>query len=213
MFRDRTQVGKLLGERIRLLKIPNPIVLAIPRGGLPVAKEISLALEAPLDVIITRKIGAPSEPEYAVGAVSQEGEMIIDKEAVRSLAISEQYLKQECAKQSHEIKERMRKYRGDRPYPKLGGRTVIIVDDGIATGSTVLAAIKSVKMKKPLGIILATGVAPSDTVGKLSREVDRVVCLDTPEPFYAIGQFYEHFEQVEDEEAKGILNELYAKFS
>jgi len=213
MFRDRTQVGKMLGERIRQLKITNPVVLAIPRGGLPVAKEIALALKAPLDVVITRKIGAPGEPEYAVGAVTQEGEMILDKEVVRSLGISEQYLKQESARQTQEIKERMRKYRGDKPSTQLGGRTVIIVDDGIATGSTMLAAIKSVKMKKPSSIVLAVGVAPPDTIMKLSKEVDRVICLDTPEPFYAIGEFYEHFEQVEDEDAKRILNEVNAKFA
>jgi putative phosphoribosyl transferase len=208
MFRDRTQVGKLLGERIRKMKLTNPIVLAIPRGGLPVAKEIALAVKAPLDVVITRKIGAPGEPEYAVGAVTQEGEMIIDEQAVRSLVISDNYLRQESARQAGEIKERMRKYRGDRPSPELAGRTVIIVDDGVATGSTMLAAIRSVKMKRPSSIILAVGVAPPDTVMKLSKEVDKVVCLDTPEPFYAIGEFYEQFEQVDDEESRRILNEV-----
>jgi putative phosphoribosyl transferase len=208
MFHDRTQVGKLLAEEIRKLKIVSPIVLAIPRGGLPVAREIALALKAPLDLVITRKIGAPGEPEFAIGAVTQDGEVIVDREVVKSLGISEAYLKQESARKVHEIKERMQKYRGERPYPNLAGKTVIIVDDGVATGNTVLAAIESVKKKKPAGIILAIGVAPPETATKLSKVVDRVICLDTPEPFYAIGEFYENFEQVEDEEAKKILSEV-----
>jgi putative phosphoribosyl transferase len=208
MFHDRTEVGKLLAAKIRKLDMISPTVLAIPRGGLPVAKEIALALKAPLDLVITRKIGAPGEPEFAIGAVTQEGEVIVDKDVLRSLGISDAYVKDESVRQVKEIKERMRKYRGDRPYPSLAGKTAIIVDDGVATGNTVLAAIESVKRKKPAGIILAIGVAPPETVSKLSKVVDKVVCLDTPEPFYAIGEFYEHFEQVEDEEAKRILSEV-----
>lgn len=209
MFRDRTEVGRLLGEELLKLKIKNPIVLAIPRGGLPVAKEIALTLKAPLDIIITRKIGAPGQPEFAIGAVTQEGEMIVDREVTRSLGVSEKYLKEESATQVEEIRQRMNKYRAkDLSFPQLEGKTVIMVDDGIATGNTMLAAIKSAKLKNPSEIILAIGVAPPDTVRKLSKEVERVVCLDTPEPFYAIGEFYQNFDQVEDEEARNIMIEV-----
>ena len=209
MFRDRTEVGKLLGEQLDKLKINNPVVLAIPRGGLPVAREIALALMAPLDIIITRKIGAPGQPEFAIGAVTQEGEMIVDRQVTRSLNVSEQYLKEESTRQTDEIKQRMHKYRSKNlPFPNLEGKAVIVVDDGIATGNTMLAAIRSVKLKKPSEIILAIGVAPPDTVKKLSKEVNRIICLDTPEPFYAIGEFYENFEQVEDVEARSIMEEV-----
>ena len=209
MFRDRTEVGKLLGDELLKRKIKNPVVLAIPRGGLPVAKEIALALKAPLDIVITRKIGAPGEPEFAIGAVTQEGEMIVDRQVTRTLGVSEQYLREESARQIEEIKQRMHKYREkDLQFPQLEGKAVVIVDDGIATGNTMLAAIKSVKLKKPSEIILAIGVAPPDTVRKLSKEADQVVCLGTPEPFYAIGEFYENFEQVEDEEARSIMVEV-----
>ena len=206
MFHDRTQVGKLLGARLLKMKIKNPVVLAIPRGGVPVAREVALALDAPLDLVITRKIGAPGNPEFAIGAVNQEGEMIVDEATVQGYGISAKYLKEESARQAHEIKERMRKYRGERTYPDLAGKSVIIVDDGIATGNTCLAAIQSVRKKNPLEVIVASGVAPPDTVERLSRFADRVVCLDTPEPFYAIGEFFEHFEQVEDEEVRSMLS-------
>jgi putative phosphoribosyl transferase len=209
MFRDRIQVGKLLAEQIEgLEKIDRPIVLAIPRGGVPVAREIALVLRAPLDLVITRKIGAPGEPEFAVGAVTQDGEMIVDKETVRMLGISERYLQEEKARQTQEIHERMRKYRGNRPYPDLARKTVVIVDDGIATGNTMIAAIKSLRKQKPASIIVAVGVAPRETVEKLLQVADRVICLDTPEPFYAIGQFYEKFEQVGDEEVTRMLAEV-----
>lgn len=208
IFRDRTQVGKLLGERIQKLKLKNPIVLAIPRGGVPVAKEIALAIRAPLDLVITRKIGYPGEPEFAIGAVTQEGDLVVDENTLKSMGVGQEYLKQEASRQTKEIKERMHKYRGERPFPNLAGRDVIIVDDGVATGNTVIAAIESVKKKRPESTILAVGVAPPETVRKLSEKVDDMVCLETPEPFFAIGEFYENFEQVEDDEVKQILKEV-----
>ena len=208
MFRDRTEVGKLLAERFLKIKLENPIVLAIPRGGVPVAKEIALALGAKLDLVITRKIGFPGQPEFAIGAVTQDGELIVDENIVKEYGINKEYLKQESVTQKKEIADRMRKYRGERPYPDLAGKTAIIVDDGIATGNTMLAAIESVRRKKPAKIIVAIGVAPAETVRRLSSVADQVVCLDTPEPFYAIGEFYEKFEQVGDEEVKNALKEL-----
>lgn len=182
------------------------IVLAIPRGGVPVGKEVAEAIGAPLDLIVTRKIGAPGQPELAVGAVSQEGEIITNPELVRMLNISDNYLRKEAARQVEEIRIRMKKYRGDRPYPKLAGKTVVIVDDGIATGATIRAAVKSVNKMKAAEVILAAPVGAPDAVRELSTIADRVVCLSTPDGFEAIGQFYEEFEQVEDEIVREIMH-------
>jgi putative phosphoribosyl transferase len=208
MFKDRTEVGKSLAEKIRGMNLKKPIVLAIPRGGVPVAKEIALAIRAPLDLVITRKIGYPGQPEFAIGAVTQEGELILDQQTIRSLAVPKEYLKQEAEAQTREIRSRLERYRGKRSFPDFNGKDVIIVDDGIATGNTVLAAIDSVKRKKPASITLAIGVAPRESIHKLSDKVDSIVCLDMPEPFYAIGEFYESFEQVEDDEVKQIISEV-----
>jgi len=208
MFRDRTEVGRLLAERIKKIHFRNPVVLAIPRGGVPVAREIAMAIRAPLDLVITRKVGFPGEPEFAIGSVTQEGHLIVDRKTVSSMGVSEKYLKEETERQTEEIKSRMERYRGKRPYPDISGKNVIIVDDGIATGNTILAAIDSVRRKNPASITLAIGVAPPDTVAKLSRSVDSIVCLETPEPFFAIGEFYASFEQVQDDEVRRILMEF-----
>ncbi len=180
-------------------------MLAIPRGGVPVAKVVADAIGAPLDLVITRKIGAPGQPELAVGAVSQEGEIVTNPELVTILRISEGYLREEAARQVEEITRRMKKYRGDRPYPKLAGKTVVIVDDGIATGATIRAAVKSVKRMNATKVILAAPVGPPDAIRELSKVADQVVCLSTPEGFEAIGEFYEEFEQVEDEIVREIM--------
>ncbi|HYB03959.1 MAG TPA: phosphoribosyltransferase [Nitrososphaerales archaeon] len=211
MFRDRKEVGQLLADRIRKLNIKNPIVLAIPRGGVPVAREIALAIRAPLDLVITRKIGFPGEPEYAIGAVTQEGHIIVDHQTVSRMGVTEKYLKEEAERQTKEIQSRMERYRGETSYPDLKGKDVIIVDDGIATGNTILAAIESVRRKNPASIILAIGVAPPDAIRKLTKSVDSVICLDTPEPFFSIGEFYVSFEQVDDDEVQRILTEVNSR--
>jgi putative phosphoribosyl transferase len=208
LFHDRTQVGRLLAEKILKLKVRSPVVLAIPRGGVPVAKEIAIALGAQLDLVITRKIGFQGQPEFAIGAVTQDGEVITDESIVREYGIDEEYLKQEALRQRKEIAERIRKYRPDRSFPDLTGKSVILVDDGVATGNTMLAAVESVRRKNPEEIIVAVGVAPRDTVDRLSKVADKVICLEIPEPFYAIGQFYEQFEQVNDEEVRSAFKEL-----
>ena len=207
MFRDRKEAGRLLAEALSFLKAKKEdvLVLAIPRGGVVVAKEVADALGAPLDIVITRKVGAPGNPELAIGAVTQEGEVITDPELVGMLGVSDDYVNEQAARQVDEIGRRMREYRGDRPYPSLAGKTVVVVDDGIATGSTTRAAIQSVKKRKAAVVILAVPVGPPDTVAKLSKIADRVVCLSTPEPFYAIGEFYNEFEQVGDDTVREIL--------
>ena len=206
MFKDRTEAGRLLAESLNFLKDRKDVfVLAIPRGGLVVAGEVADFLGSPLDLVITRKLGAPGNPELAVGAVTQDGESIVEPELVRRLRVPNSYLEQEAAAQSAEIRRRMRIYRGDRPYPSLEGKIVVIVDDGVATGSTVRAAILSAKARKAAQVILAVPVGPRETISDLSGIADRVICLSMPEPFYAIGGFYDDFGQVEDETVIRIL--------
>ncbi len=205
-FRDREQAGKALAAALKELAKEEVVVLAIPRGGVVVGSEVAKSLGAPLDVIITRKIGAPGEPEYALGAVTQNGEVILDEAAVEMLHVAEEYLDKEAASEWEEVKDRLRRFRGDRPLPSLMGKVVVIVDDGIATGNTVFAALRSVKMQNPKSVVVAVPVGPTETIARLAAEADRVVCLETPEPFFAIGQFYSDFRQVEDDEVRRILD-------
>jgi len=205
LFHDRTEAGKKLGAALSEFKGRNSVVLGIPRGGVVVAYEVAKALGAPLDIVVTRKIEAPGEPEYALGAVTQEGDVIMDRQAAESLGASQEYLDAQIEKKRGEVNERMKKFRGDAPYPDLEGKVVIIVDDGIATGSSVGAAVMSVRKRKPREIVVAVPVAPKDAVETLTGDGNRVVCLETPGPFLAIGEFYAVFSQVEDEEVKNVL--------
>jgi predicted phosphoribosyltransferase len=207
LFRNREEAGKKLAKALKEFKGKDVVVLGIPRGGVVVANEVAKALEAPLDVVVTRKIEAPDEPEYALGAVTQEGEVIMDRQAAESLGASPAYLDDQIRKKREEVKERMQRLRGDRGYPRLDGKVVVIVDDGIATGSSVTAAVMSVKKRKPKEVIVAVPVAPADAVEMLADEGTRVVCLETPGPFLAIGEFYGDFDQVEDLEVKRLLEE------
>ncbi len=181
------------------------VVLGIPRGGVVVANEVAKALDAPLDVVVTRKIEAPGEPEYALGAVTQEGDVIMDRQAAESLGATKEYLDDQVRKKREEVRDRMEKLRGASPYPELKGKVVIIVDDGIATGSSVEAAVMSVKKRHPSEVVVAVPVAPADAVETLSEDGTKVICLERPRSFLAIGEFYRDFGQVEDIEVKRIL--------
>ena len=207
MFRDRTEAGRLLAEALSFLKAKREdvVVLAVPRGGVPVAKGVADALGAPLYLIRTRKIAAPGKPELAIGAVTQDGGVITDPELVSMLGVSDAYVKEEAARQVDEIRRTIGKDSEDRPYPSLTGKTVVVVDDGIATGSTIRAAIQSVKRRGAATVILAVPVGPPDTISKLSKIADQVVCLSMPEPFYAIGESYNEFGKVEDDTVREIL--------
>ena len=207
LFRDREEAGKRLAEAVKRFKGEDVVVLGIPRGGLVVANEVAKALGAPLDIVVTRKLEAPEEPEYALGAVTQEGDVIMNRQAAESLGVSPEYLDDQVRRKREEVKERMQRLRGDAPYPRLEGKLVIIVDDGIATGGSVVAAVISVRKRKPKEIVVAVPVAPADAIEMLAEEGAKVVCLETPGLFFAIGEFYRNFDQVDDLEVRRILDE------
>jgi putative phosphoribosyl transferase len=211
LFRNRVEAGQRLAIALKGLKGGEVVVLGIPRGGVVVANEVASALGAPLDVVVTRKIEAPGEPEFALGAVTQEGDVIMDRAAAESLGATPEYLDDQVRKKREEVRERMQRLRGEAPYPKLEGKVVVIVDDGIATGSSVSAAVMSVKKRKPREIVVAVPVAPADAVETLSEDGTKVVCLEKPREFLAIGEFYADFNQVEDIEVRRILEGAMAR--
>ncbi len=207
-FQDRNEAGKLLAEELAWLRGQEElIVLGIPRGGVVVAYEVAKELDAPLDVYITRKIGAPYNPELAIGAVASDGTLVLDHTLVARVGASDEYVEEETERQRQEIVRRMAAYRGSRPAPQLEGRSVIVVDDGVATGATVLASLRAIQQRNPEQLVLAVPVGPADTLLKLSEEADRVVCLYTPEVFWAVGAFYAVFDQTSDAEVIRLLGE------
>lgn len=181
------------------------MVLAIPRGGVVIAYEAAKVLDAPLDLIIPRKIGAPGNPELAIGAVTEDGTTILNQHIVDELGIPKEYIEMEKKNQIQEIRRRVNAYRGGAPSQSLEGKTVILIDDGVATGATMKAAIHSIRKQKPATIVVAIPVGPPDTIDELKGEVDRLVCPVIYEPFFAIGQFYEDFNQVSDEEVTQLM--------
>ena len=211
LFNDRQEAGRLLAEKLEFLKGKDVIVLAVPRGGVVVAAEVARALGAPLDVYITRKIGAPYNEELAIGAVAPDGSTVLDQGLVSSLGVSPQYIEKETARQKTEIERRLKKYRGEAPPPRLAGRHVILVDDGVATGATTLAALRALRKQKPQKLILAVPVGPPDSIQMLSVEADQVVCLATPEPFWAVGRFFVDWSQTSDEEVIALLRQGQAQ--
>ena len=206
-FSDRVDAGKRLASALADFAGKNAIVLAIPRGGVVVGYEISKALNLPLDVIIPHKIGAPDNPELAIGAMTEDGTIILDETLVAYIGVPKSYVKEESERQKHEIERRLKMYRQNEPYPNFEGRDVIIVDDGIATGSTMKAALSSVKNRGAKTVTVAVPVGPPSTIKELRRQADRVVCPYTPEYFQAIGQFYTDFNQTTDEEVIKLLKQ------
>jgi putative phosphoribosyl transferase len=210
-FSDRNEAGKKLAIALKDFSSKNGMVLAIPRGGVVVAYEIAKALGLPLDVIIPRKLGAPGNPELAIGAVAEDGTAILDKELVSYLGVSRSYIQEEIETQKQEIQRRLTLYRQQSSYPDLKGLDVVVVDDGIATGSTMKAALASVRNRGASSITVAIPVGPPSTIKELEKLADRVVCLYTPEFFQAIGQFYSDFSQTEDEEVVALLQQIKQK--
>jgi predicted phosphoribosyltransferase len=206
VYRDRTEAGRLLAERLgAYADRPEVIVLALPRGGVPVGYEVARALHAPLDVFIVRKLGVPGHEELAMGAVATGGVRVLNDQVVRGLGIPDSVIDAVASWELEELRRRERLYRGDRPPPDVRGKTVILVDDGLATGSTMLAAVRALRQQQPARIVVAVPIAAPDTCELLRAEVDDVVCAVTPEPFYAVGLWYRDFSQTTDEEVRELL--------
>lgn len=204
-FTDRTEAGEQLAEELLARDVEADIVLAIPRGGLPVARAVADALEVPLDIAVASKIGAPSNPELAIGAVASDGSVWLDQEALDLLDVSEAYVEEQREREEAAASDKARRYRGDRGDLDIDGMTVVLVDDGVATGSTAIAAIRLIRERGANRVILAVPVGPSDTIAKLEREADEIFCLRMPPTFGAVGQYYVRFDQVSDELAMRYL--------
>ncbi|MET8243922.1 phosphoribosyltransferase [Streptomyces sp. NPDC005202] len=208
-FRDRGHAGRELGGRLRVLRdegaLPDPVVLALPRGGIAVAREVARALGAPLDVLVVRKIGAPFEKEYGLGAIAGDDPPLYDKTALDRLGLTEEDLAPVVERERAELHRRAQRYRQGRPAPDLRGRTAIVVDDGLATGSTARAALRHVRRQGPARVVLAVPVGAPEAVGMLSSEADEVICLHQPVSFTAVGVWYDNFEQLTDDDVLKAL--------
>ena len=204
-FADRQHAGRQLAEQLISLATANPVVVALPRGGVPVAREVAEALGAPLEILAVRKLGAPGHPEYGIGAVAEDGTCVVDTEATQVLQISNGELDAIVARETAELVRRVRAYRGERPALDLAGRTVIVVDDGVATGVTDTAALRAVRHKHPRRVILAVPVCAPDSLERLRAEADQVACLRVPRLLRSVGEWYQDFSQVSDEEVLDAL--------
>jgi putative phosphoribosyl transferase len=205
MFHDREDAARRLAAKLRDRKLHNPLVLAIPRGGVVTGAVLAQELGAELDIVLSRKLRAPDQPEFAIGAISEDGHIYLNPRVSDLFGPSEDYLDQERSHQLAEIARRKKLFRAVRPKASMAGRSVIVTDDGIATGSTMIAALQVVKTQKPGELIVAVPVAAPDRLEEIRRWCDDVVCLHSPETFWAIGQFYDDFSQVEDEEVVEML--------
>jgi putative phosphoribosyl transferase len=205
IFKDRKHAGEQLASQLTEYKGRKVVVLGIPRGGVVVGEEIARALGLPLDVIVTRKIGAPGNPEFAIGAIGPNDQIVLNEEVIKSYKIPKEYLSGEIGKQGVEMERRERLFRKGKSPLDLGNKVVILTDDGIATGADVEVAIKAIKCQRPKKLILAVPVGPPETIEKFKKEVDELICLAIPSSFYAIGQFYQDFTQTSDEEVVKIL--------
>lgn len=206
LFDDRRAAGEALAaELTRYRGRADVVALALPRGGVPVAYEVARALEVPLDVMIVRKLGVPGQEELALGALASGGIRVLNRDIIRALGIDEDDIEAVARRERQEIERRARAYRGDRPPPELAGQVVIVIDDGIATGATMRAAVAALRQRRPARLIVAVPTASTEACEHLRREADEVVCLATPEPYMAVGRWYRHFDQTSDEEVRTLL--------
>ncbi|EFL42972.1 phosphoribosyltransferase [Streptomyces fungicidicus] len=213
-FRDRRQAGRELAARLRERRdegaLPDPVVLALPRGGVAVAAEVARALDAPLDVLVVRKIGAPFHEEFGVGAMAGDGVPVFDEDSLFRLGLSESDLAAVVARERAELRRREERYRQGRPPPDTRGRTVIVVDDGLATGSTARAALRALRARDPGRLVLAVPVGAAEGLALMRSEADEVLCLHEPAAFMAVGQWYEEFDQLTDEDVLDALHQRQA---
>jgi putative phosphoribosyl transferase len=211
-FLNRTQAGRrLAGELTRYAGRSDVLVLGLPRGGVPVAYEIATALDVPLDVFIVRKLGLPGHEEFGIGAIASGGVRVVDESVLRAYGVDAESLDRITQRELRELERRERLYRDDRPFPTIQDRVVILVDDGLATGSTMRAAVAALRAEGPREIIVAVPVGAPETCSEMAKLADEVVCLETPDPFYAVGLWYEDFEQTEDEEVHELLERAAAR--
>ena len=212
MLRDRREAGQLLASKLRhYANRPDVLVLGLPRGGVPVAYEVASALDAPLDVFLVRKLGMPGHEEYAVGALASGGLKVLNRLLLEAYGISEEDLAETVAREQAELERREREYRKGLPPLDVAGKTVILVDDGLATGSSMLAAVRALNEARPARVVVAVPVAPTQTCEDLRAVADQVVCTMTPEPFLAVGRWYANFDQTSDPEVKELLARAQAR--
>lgn len=209
LFADRQEAGERLADKLLHLKGKNPLILAVPRGGLTVAEPVLEKIGGDLDLIITRKIGAPHQPELAIGAVTGDGFVMLNEDILSRVSADKNYIEKATAEEIEEIKRRLKAYRGERLAPAVDNRIVILIDDGVATGYTLLAALRSLQEKKPGSLVLAVPVGPPDTLKRLQQEVDELVYIEAPANFAAVGQFYRRFDQVSDAEVGAVLKRAW----
>jgi len=208
LFKDRRDAGrKLAQELLAYAGSSDVIVLALPRGGVPVAYEVARALSVPLDIYIVRKLGLPGQEELAIGAIASGGTRVLNHDIVQTLKIPQTMIDMITRQELQEVERRVRAYRGDRPPPEVRGRTVILVDDGLATGASMRAAVAALRAQNPARIVVAVPTAAPETCEAFRPEVDGIVCAMTPEPFYGVGRWYEDFSQTTDEEVRALLEE------
>ncbi len=207
LFRDRQEAGELLARELAEYHGQRAVVLGIPRGGIIVARELARRLQADLDIVLAHKLRTPGQAELAMGSVTESGRLFLNEEVVRELGVGEAYIQQEKARQLDEIRRRTELFRRVRPKVPITGRTVIVTDDGVATGATTQAALRAVRLENPEKLIAALPVGPEDKISRLAEDVDEMICLRTPLLFAAVGQFYVRFDPVEEEEVLEILEE------
>ena len=206
LFRDRRLAGRRLAELLSgFAGAPNLLVLALPRGGVPVGYEVARALHAPLDVFLVRKLGLPGHEELAMGAIATGGIRVVNAEVVDAMQMPERVLDAVAEREQHEIERREHAYRGERPPPVIAGHTIILVDDGLATGATMRAAARAIRAQAPARLVIAVPVAARSTCDSLAMEADEIVCAETPEPFFAVGLWYEDFSETSDQEVRDLL--------
>ena len=209
LFFDRAEAGRRLGSelarRLPRIRDEDPLVLAIPRGGVPVGYEVARVIDAPLDLFIARKLGAPGHEELGIGAVAPGGTRVLDAETIRMLGVSDAYIEEVTRTETAELERRLRRFRGDRPPPRIEGRAVVLVDDGLATGVTALASLTALRLQRPRRLVFAAPVCSLEGMQAVARQADDVVCVATPDRFFGVGAWYQDFTQTTDEEVVKLL--------